>query len=373
MKILQVNKLYYPHIGGIETVIQNMAEGLKDRTNMQVLVCQEKGKTREEKINGVNVTRCGSLGVFFSMPVSFSFLTQFRKKSRTADIVHIHMPFPLADVACLLSGYRGKVVLSWHSDVVKQKKLMLIYKPFMQWLLKRANKIIVATEGHINGSAYLKPYREKCVIIPYGIKTDDYKCIRQENFLKLSDSRNKKILFIGRLVYYKGTDVLINALAQTKGSEVFIVGKGTLEAELKEQVRKLGLEERVHFLGVLEDTDIKKALNDCDFFVLPSVANSEAFGIVQSEAMICGKPVINTSLPTGVPYVSIDNETGFTVPPQNISKLAEAIQELTDNDDLRNKFGFNAEKRAREQFSMEKMLDDTERLYAGLLNNRQGI
>lgn len=373
MKILQVNKLYYPHIGGIETVIQNMAEGFKDRTNMQVLVCQEKGKTREEKINGVNVTRCGSLGVFFSMPVSFSFLTQFRKKSRTADIVHIHMPFPLADVACLLSGYKGKVVLSWHSDVVKQKKLMLIYKPFMQWLLKRADKIIVATEGHINGSAYLKPYREKCVIIPYGIKTDDYKCIRQENFLKLSDSRNKKILFIGRLVYYKGTDVLINALAQTKGSEVFIVGKGTLEAELKEQVRKLGLEERVHFLGVLEDTDIKKALNDCDFFVLPSVANSEAFGIVQSEAMICGKPVINTSLPTGVPYVSIDNETGFTVPPQNISKLAEAIQELTDNDDLRNKFGFNAEKRAREQFSMEKMLDDTERLYAGLLNNRQGI
>lgn len=369
MKILQVNKLYYPHIGGIETVIQNMAEGLKDRMDMEVLVCQEKGKTTQEVINGVNVTRCGSLGILFSMPVSFSFLSSFRKKSRTADIVHIHMPFPLADVACMLSGYKGKVVLSWHSDVVKQKKLMLIYKPFMQWLLKRADKIIVATEGHINGSAYLKPYREKCVIIPYGIKTDDYKCISEQDFLKLNDTKNKKILFIGRLVYYKGIDILINALAQTNGSEVFIVGKGVLENEFKEQVKKSGLERRVHFLGVLGDSDIKKALNDCDFFVLPSVANSEAFGIVQSEAMICGKPVINTSLPTGVPYVSLDNETGFTVPPQDTVKLAEAIQRLTDNDDLRKSFGANAEKRAREQFSMEKMLDDTEKLYTELLTS----
>ena len=373
MKILQVNKLYYPHIGGIETVVQNIAEGLNDRTDMEVLVCQPKGKAISEVVNDVFVSRSGSMGTLFSMPISLSFISDFKKKAKKSDIVHIHMPFPLADLACIMSEYKGKVVVSWHSDVVKQKKLMLFYKPIMKRFLRRADKIIVATKGHIDGSEYLKPYANKCEIIPYGLDIEDYEDI--EDFRPiLSDllvsKQNKKVLFTGRLVYYKGVEVLINAFEKVIGCELFIVGRGSLETELKSRVEELGLSDKVHFMGNLSFDELKYAFADCDIFVLPSVANSEAFGIVQMEAMVYGKPVINTSLPTGVPHVSLDGQTGITVPPNDVLALAGAIQKLADDDDLRGKFGQNAYIRTREKFSMQKMLDDIYKLYEGLLGKK---
>ncbi|NLP26681.1 MAG: glycosyltransferase [Clostridiales bacterium] len=374
MKILQVNKLYYPHIGGIETVVQNIAEGLNDRTDMEVLVCQPKGKAISEVVNDVFVSRSGSMGTLFSMPISLSFISDFKKKAKKSDIVHIHMPFPLADLACIMSEYKGKVVVSWHSDVVKQKKLMLFYKPIMKRFLRRADKIIVATKGHIDGSEYLKPYRSKCEVIPYGLDIEDYEDI--EDFRPiLSDllvsKQNKKVLFTGRLVYYKGVEVLINAFEKVIGCELFIVGRGSLETELQSRVEELGLSDKVHFMGNLSFEELKYAFADCDIFVLPSVANSEAFGIVQMEAMVYGKPVINTSLPTGVPHVSLDGQTGITVPPNDVLALAGAIQKLADDDDLRGKFGQNAYIRTREKFSMQKMLDDIYKLYEGLLGKNK--
>ena len=159
IKVLQVNKLYYPKVGGIEKVVQQIAEGLKDRTEMKVLVCNEQGGKVCEKINGVCVQRSVSMGIFFSTPISFSFLYSFRKLAREQDIVHLHMPFPLGDLACFLSGFRGKIVIWWHSDIVRQQKLLKIYKPLMKWMLNRADTIIVATEGHIEHSEYLKKYK----------------------------------------------------------------------------------------------------------------------------------------------------------------------------------------------------------------------
>ncbi len=373
MKILQVNKLYYPHIGGIETVVQNIAEGLNDRTEMEVLVCQPKGKAMSEVVNDVFVSRSGSMGTLFSMPISLSFISDFKQKAKNADVVHVHLPFPLADLACIMSEYKGKVVISWHSDVVKQKKLMFFYKPILKRFLRRADKIIVATKGHIDGSKYLKPYRNKCEIIPYGLNIEDYEDI--EDFRPiLSDllvsKQNKKVLFTGRLVYYKGVEVLINAFEKIIGCELFIVGKGNLESELKARVEELGLADKVHFMGNLSFEELKYAFADCDIFVLPSVANSEAFGIVQMEAMVYGKPVINTSLPTGVPHVSLDGQTGITVPPNDVLALAGAIQKLADDDDIREKFGQNAYKRTREKFGMQKMLDDIYGLYEELLGSK---
>lgn len=373
MKILQVNKLYYPHIGGIETVVQNIAEGLNDRTEMEVLVCQPKGKAMSEVVNDVFVSRSGSMGTLFSMPISLSFISDFKQKAKNADVVHVHLPFPLADLACIMSEYKGKVVISWHSDVVKQKKLMFFYKPILKRFLRRADKIIVATKGHIDGSKYLKPYRNKCEIIPYGLNIEDYEDI--EDFRPiLSDllvsKQNKKVLFTGRLVYYKGVEVLINAFEKIIGCELFVVGKGNLESELKARVEELGLADKVHFMGNLSFEELKYAFADCDIFVLPSVANSEAFGIVQMEAMVYGKPVINTSLPTGVPHVSLDGQTGITVPPNDVLALAGAIQKLADDDDIREKFGQNAYKRTREKFGMQKMLDDIYGLYEELLGSK---
>ncbi len=366
LRILQVNKFYPPHIGGIETVIQQVSQGLKDRAEVSVLVCQPKGRGVREVCDGVPVTRCSSWRTVASCPVSFSFFREFRRMAKEADVIECHLPFPLADLACLLSRTKKRVVIAWHSDVVKQKKLLALYKPILRAFLRRADAIIVATQGHIDGSAFLPPFRDKCVVIPYGIPTAEYLQAPAAPILteKLRGKPLRKLLFVGRLVYYKGVDVLLRAFARTEGCALFLAGEGVLEPQLRQEAQTLGVADRVFFLGRLTDAQLRAAFRDCDFFVLPSVANSEAFGIVQLEAMVYGKPVINTALPTGVPLVSIHGETGLTVPPGDETALADAIRTLAENDALREAYGAAAQRRVLEHFELDNMIDGVYRVLA---------
>lgn len=369
IRVLQVNKLYAPETGGVEKVVQDISEGMKKYSdiNNRVLVCMKQGKSIVEKYNGVKVFRAGSIGTYLSMPVSFDFFNYFKKLGGESDVIHFHMPFPLADVANALINYDGKVVIWWHSDIVRQKAIMPFYKPFMKKLLDRADCIIAATCGHINSSLYLPPYKDKCRIVPFGIDEEDFKTGEsKEKILNNYDQRNKKVLFVGRLVYYKGISVLIDAFFKVKNAELFIVGEGSLEKELVDRVKTAGAENKIHFMGFLDDSKLKAALRDCDMFVLPSVANSEAFGLVQLEAMIYGKPVINTKLPTGVPYVSIDSETGFTVEPGNVEAMAAAVQRLVDNDELRKNMGESAYSRVKEEFDKKLMIERVYNIYCEL-------
>lgn len=364
LKILQINKLYYPHTGGIEKVAQQLAEGLNDKTDMKVLVCKERGLTKSEIINGVRVRRAGSLGVLFSLPISISFLWQLRKMSKDRDVLQFHMPFPLGDLGCMLSGYKGKVVVWWHSDVVRQKTLMKLYRPLMEKFLQRADVIIVATKGHIDGSDYLMKFRDKCVIIPFGVDKDIERKADEYIKRRIPVKNNPvHILFVGRLVYYKGCDVLIRAFRKVHGADLTIIGSGELEEQLKNQVISDGISERVHFLGNVDEEALGKAFEACDFFVLPSVLKSEAFGLVQIEAMAYGKPVINTNLPSGVPYVSLDKVTGLTVPPQDADALADAIQWMVDHEEERTEMGIKARERVKEYYQTEKMLDSVLKVY----------
>ncbi|MCI5816066.1 glycosyltransferase [Ruminococcus sp.] len=366
LRILQVNKFYPPHIGGIETVIQQVSQGLKDRAEVSVLVCQPKGRGVREVCDGVPVTRCSSWRTVASCPVSFSFFREFRRMAKEADVIECHLPFPLADLACLLSRTKKRVVIAWHSDVVKQKKLLALYKPILRAFLRRADAIIVATQGHIDGSAFLPPFRDKCVVIPYGIPTAEYLQAPAAPILteKLRGKPLRKLLFVGRLVYYKGVDVLLRAFARTEGCALFLAGEGVLEPQLRQEAQTLGVADRVFFLGRLTDAQLRAAFRDCDIFVLPSVANSEAFGIVQLEAMVYGKPVINTALPTGVPLVSIHGETGLTVPPGDETALADAIRTLAEDDALREAYGAAAQRRVLEHFELDNMIDGVYRVLA---------
>ncbi len=365
IKVLQVNKLYYPWTGGIERVVQQLAEGLKDKTDMKVLVCQEKGRTKVEKINGVIVHRAGSLGMFFSMPVSIAFIKHMRELSKDRDVLHFHMPFPLGDLACLLSGYKGKVVVWWHSDIVRQKKLMLLYKPIMEKFLKRADVIIVATQGHIDGSDYLPKYRSKCVIIPYGVDRAIEE--KADRFIKKTQLRKRKtlnMLFVGRLVYYKGCEVLLKAFEKVEGAELLIIGDGELKEKLEEETALSGLSEKVYFLGNVNEERLIQAFAECDVFVLPSIAKSEAFGLVQIEAMAFGKPVINTNLLSGVPYVSLDHVTGLTVPPNDVQALSEAMQWMVDHEEERIRMGKRARERVKECYRIDDVLKKVLEIYS---------
>ena len=360
LKVLEVNKAYFPHVGGIETLVKQYSEEL-GQFNVQVrtlVCCENQGGTIRERVNGIPVIRAASLGTYFSCPLSVQFIKQFRRMSRKADVIHIHMPFPLADFAILLSGYKGKVALSWHSDIVKQKKLLTLYKPLLKYLLNRADVIFTATEGHIDGSDFLHEYREKCRILPYGITVEDYLNIDRKPILteKLTDKDSVKVFFTGRLVYYKGVDVLLKAFSKVNNCELFIAGTGELENSLKAYAEKHNLADKVHFLGFLPDDELKQAYADCDIFVLPSVVKSEAFGIVQLEAMVYGKPVINTALPSGVPHVSLDGETGLTVPPSNANALAKAINRLAENKELREELGKKAAQRVMDNFNEKDVI-----------------
>ena len=249
---------------------------------------------------------------------------------------------------------------------MKQKKLLALYKPILRAFLRRADAIIVATQGHIDGSAFLPPFRDKCVVIPYGIPTAEYLQAPAAPILteKLRGKPLRKLLFVGRLVYYKGVDVLLRAFARTEGCALFLAGEGVLEPQLRQEAQTLGVADRVFFLGRLTDAQLRAAFRDCDIFVLPSVANSEAFGIVQLEAMVYGKPVINTALPTGVPLVSIHGETGLTVPPGDETALADAIRTLAEDDALREAYGAAAQRRVLEHFELDNMIDGVYRVLA---------
>lgn len=364
-KILQVNKSYYPTIGGIEKTVQQIAEGLSEQTEMSVLVCSENRRLVEETINGVKITRVPSIFKWGNLPIPLGFNSALRQLSKAQDVIHLHMPFPFGDLACLLSGYKGKIVLWWHSDVVRQKKMMLLYKPIMLGMLKRADAIVVATEGHINGSAYLEPFREKCVIIPFGVNkntelvADEYMANREKTI------KNNKIrfLFVGRLVYYKGCKVLLESFAQVKDAELVIVGSGVMEEELKQLARKLQINEDVHFMGEVSEEELLRQYAQCDVFVLPSIAKSEAFALVQIEAMAFGKPVINTNLPSGVPYVSLDKITGLTVKPGDVESLSVAMQWLVEHEEERLAMGDAARKRMKEEYRLEKMLERVYNIY----------
>lgn len=373
MKILQVNKLYYPEVGGIEKTLQQISEGLNTTEDLKVLVCQKKGRGVVEKVNGVEVHRSGSLGVMASVPISFSFLWDLRKMSKDRNVIQYHLPFPLGDLGCLLSGYRGKVVVYWHSDVVKQKKWMVLYKPIMKRFLQRADVILVGAEGILDGSWYLKPYREKCKVVPFAVTDDilraggDY--LAQYGYQKEKKSIN--FLFIGRLVYYKGCSVLLEAFAGIEGDATLtIIGEGNLKEELQQQSEAYKIADRVFFKGHVNDGEMKQCMEEADVFVLPSVERSEAFGLVQLEAMAYGMPVINTNLPSGVPEVSIHGETGLTVTPGSAGELTTAMEWMVAHPQERLEMGKAARKCLEEKYTQEIMVGNIKKIYGELCEDR---
>lgn len=363
LRILQINKLYYPFTGGIEAVVQQIAEGLQEVSEMQVLVCNTKRQTVREKVNGVKVTRTGCIGMLGNLPLSVRFLTEFRRQAQKSDILLFHMPFPIGDAAYLLSGIRKKnIIIWWHSDIVRQKKLLFFYKPLMNWFLKKAVRIVVATQGHIEGSDYLKDYREKCAVILFGVREEvlkdstDYLFWQKTENGQQTEQEEIRFLFVGRLIYYKGCEVLLRAFHGITGAKLVIVGDGPLKSQMEQKIELWQMQEKVELKGWLKDLELFQEYRNCDVFILPSVVKSEAFGLVQIEAMAYGKPVINTKIPSGVPYVSLDKETGLTVTPESIEELHKAMRWMIEHKRERAAMGRAARKRVETCFTRENML-----------------
>jgi glycosyltransferase involved in cell wall biosynthesis len=364
MNILQVYKYYYPHVGGVERVIQDLAEELHHHHQMQILVCTEAAKGSTEAVNGIPVFRAGTFRTYFSVPLSFTFPVLLRRLAAESDLLHFHLPYPFADVSHLMVRPHGKVVVWWHSDIVRPKRLSRLYRPFLRSFLRKAHAIIVAAPQLIDSSAVLSEFREKCVVIPIGIDTGRFKLDDQvsRRAAQIRNNARAVVLFIGRFVYYKGVEYLIEAM-QRVDARLILVGEGPLEASLKAQVALMGLEDKVAFVGRAEEEDIAAYYHACDVFVLPSTAVTEAYGIVQLEAMACGKPVVSTTLPTGVTFVNMHGQTGLTVPPEDSEALARAINELLDDPARRLAYGAFAKMRVEKEFTGDLMVSKVHDLY----------
>jgi len=365
LRILHVGKFYPPHRGGIETHLELVCQGLSRHCEVSVVVANDSHRTQTDQLGGVAVTRVGTLGHLAGTAISPGMIRAIQKLP--ADIVHLHWPNPTAMVAYLASRHTGRLIVSYHSDVVRQKLLARGFAPLLNRILNRADAVIAASPRNVEASDILQTVKGKCSVIPYGLPIKSYDFVNHAEVERIRSKYGPRLLLgVGRHVYYKGFDFLIAAM-QHVDATLLLVGDGPLRHELEGLSKRLRVDDRVVFLGEVEN--VIPYYHAANVFVLPSVARSEAFGIVQIEAMACRRPVINTSLDSAVPFVSIGGETGLTVAPKNVAELAAAMNLLLSDEELRRRYGAAARRRVETQFDAKVMTRRTLDLYEEVLNS----
>ncbi len=358
-KITHVTRYAYPHIGGIEAVISQINNSLPNEDfEKEVLCCSNTEKSSFE--NGVKYNRCRFLFEVAANTISPEFIWKLSRVN--TDVLHYHMPFIFAVIAHFIAKPKyKKLYITYHSDIIGYDKIMkpfwYIYKKFIE----QVDKIHVLSPNIIESSKIINPYKEKCVVIPQGINLEDNSNGEKVSQIK-AKYKDKKILFsLGRLVKYKGFMYGIEAMKKVDNAVYLIGGSGPLKEDFEKYIKENQLENKVILLDRVDDKELDNYYKACDIYLFPSIMQSEAFGIVQLEAMKYGKPVINTNLGTGVNYVSIHNKTGLTVNPKNSDELANAINKLLKDDDLRNILGKNARIRVENFFEDKKVFENYKR------------
>lgn len=356
IRILQVNKLYFPHIGGVEKVVQRLGEGLaQEGYSITILACGP--RTEEKELNGVRLQLVKTSFYISSAPFSFSFPHFYKKLSREADLIIHHFPDPAGELAELLvNADRPKIVL-YHSDVVRQKALKPFYDLETRIFLSRAKYIVATSPNYAQTSPILSQFKEKVRIIPLAVDTDFFtpegpvhpilSQIRQEGF--------SIVLYVGRFAYYKGLEYLVKAVPLLpQNVKVVLVGDGEEKPKLLSLVKELHLEERVVFVPPVKDEELPSIYRGADVFVLPSIARSEAFGLVACEAMACGVPVITTEIGTGTSFYNLHGQTGLVISPKDAMELSKAIMDLFRQG--REEFSSFARERIVNDFSQDVFL-----------------
>lgn len=368
-----VNKYYPPHLGGIEYHMRDLAEGLASRgVDVSAVVAGEGGGLVREMVDGVAVTRLSRAFAYASTPVAFGMAAELRRRARSSarpDLFHLHFPYPWGEYSWLGARSGVPTVLAYHSDIIRQKALLTAYRPLLRRVLDRVDVIVAASPQIAENSDILPEFAGKVRVVPYGIHTERFDptptVLARAEELRARHER-PIVLFVGRLVYYKGCEVLIRAMERLD-ADLVVIGSGPLEDDLRALAGQIGISERVTFLAHADDEDLRAWYRAADVFCLPSVARSEAFGLVQIEAHASGTPVVSTRLGTGVEFANEHGVTGLTVSPHDADSLAEALGTLLADDRMRGEMGENAQVRARDMFSIGRMVDGMMDVYRDLL------
>jgi len=369
-----VNKYYWPpHLGGVETVVSTLSRGLVDHAaaRVRVLVANEGRRPLRETIEGVDVVRLPRQARVSSAPIAPSMLKAIRREARSGpdpgcDILHFHSPYPWGELCFLAARPDIPSVVYYHSDIVRQKHMLAVYRPLLERFLDRVDLIMASSPNMVESSELLASRAGKCRVVPFGLPlqrmADSPAVETRAAELRAQYQGRKIVLFVGRLVYYKGVDVLVRAMDGVD-ADLVLVGGGPLESELRRAAARSGIRERVHFLPPLEDEELHAWYRAAAVFCLPSVARSEAFGLVQLEAHAAGTPVVSTDLTTGVPFVNRHEETGLVVAPGDATALREALMRLLTDDVLRARLGKQAKTRALRDFTVRRMVEETLAVY----------
>ena len=371
MKVLQVSKFYPPVMGGIESVAWELTEGLNRAGLRTDVLCSNQGlgTAHGRADSGYDVVRAGSLGMALSTSMAHAMLYQLQRMAAGRDVVHVHMPDPMAAFAIWATRPKAALVVHWHSDVIRQRKMLKLYEPLQHWLLARAAAIVATSQAYADASEPLQRWRSKVAVVPIGISDNhSFACSEKARAIR-QRYRGRRIVFsLGRMTYYKGFDVLIDAAAALPDDCVVVIGgQGELFDHYKAMVLKRGLAGKVHLLGHINDDELPSHFEACDVFCLPSTARAEAYGVAILEAMVMGKPIVASDIAgSGVPWVNVDGSTGFNVPVGQPRPLAEALTRVLTDAPLRQTLGAAARQRYVQDFNSELMTRRVVELYQRL-------
>jgi len=366
MKVLQIGKFYPPHWGGMETALKDICETTAPHLELDVVVAGEERIGRKEDGPGFRIERLARWGTVCSQPICPGLLAYLRR-SRAA-IVHLHEPNPLAMATFLVSGHPAQLVVHYHSDIVRQKRLACLYRPILERGLRRAVAILAGSQELIDNSPVLGRFASKCIVVPFGIDLRPFLALaREEKPAEQPGGDLPLVLAVGRLSYYKGFHYLIEAVRHLP-VRLVIAGDGEMKPELERQANRLGLSGRVTLRGSVSTAQLLSLYRAADLFCLPSCERSEAFGLVQLEAMGAGLPIVSTDLPTGMRSINVDGQTGFRVAPHDAAALASAIAKLAADPGLRARMGTAARRRAQTHYCREAMGRRILEIYASVIS-----
>ncbi|SDE54393.1 rhamnosyl/mannosyltransferase [Massilia sp. PDC64] len=374
MRVLHFYKTYFPDsVGGVEQVIRQMCVGTgRLGITNQVLSLSRDRRLEPFDYEGHTVHRVPLNFEVASNAVSVQAIGQLARMAAEADVVHYHFPWPFMDLAHFLARIDKPTVVTYHSDIVRQKALLKLYQPLKHRFLESVDTIVATSPNYLASSAVLDRYRDKTRVITFGLDKSSYP---EPDQARLDHWRArvgpKFFLFVGVLRYYKGLHILLDAVAGTD-YPVVIVGAGPIEAELKAHAERLGLK-RVQFVGAVDDLDKAALLKLCYAVAFPSHLRSEAFGISLLEGAMYGKPMISSEIGTGTTYINVHGETGLVVPPSDHEALRAAMTRLWNDPRMAQEMGQRAEARYWQLFTSAQMADNYARLYQELVARRAEV
>ncbi|MHB8788703.1 MAG: glycosyltransferase [Desulfobulbaceae bacterium] len=368
LHVLHVFKLYLPDLhGGIQEVIRQLCHatardyGVENR----VLTVAQGPGAREIELPDSLVIRCRLTLDAASTPMSLDMLGEFRRQLQWADIIHYHFPWPFGECLHLLYGRHKKSLVTYHSDIYKQRLLKILYGPIFHAFLNRVGPIVVTSPNYLESSTDLVPHRHQCQVIPIGLDEGSYALPSPATLVRWKEAVGRDFfLFVGILRYYKGLHVLLAAAKDAK-FRVVIAGTGPLEQELRDRAIQLGLT-NVTFVGYVGDEDKSALFALARAVVLPSLYRSEAFGVSLLEGAMYGLPLVTTEIGTGTTYVNQAKVTGLVVPPGDAEALRRAMEQLQAADGLCAAMGAAARQRFEALFTADRMGAAYFRLYREL-------